>query len=73
MYGPEQLQDEGRYQTSSKLLSLGLGKRQSRGSVDTPSSHQTISSLSTPTSEGAMSVYCRRLWRAFLVDSGADV
>ena len=39
-----------------------------------PGSSPVISSLSSLTSQqGALSVYCRRLRRAFLVDSGADV
>ena len=40
----------------------------------TPGTSTTISSLSTSSlQEGALSVYCKRLRRPFLVDSGADV
>ena len=49
---------------------------ESRGPVssDAPGASPVISSLSTATKhQGALSVYCRRLRRAFLVDSGADV
>ena len=73
MHGSGLLQDEGSHQASPGSLFFGFGKLQSRESIDTPGNPQTISSLSTSTSEGAMSVYCRRLRRAFLVDSGADV
>ena len=75
------LQDAQRRHPASAVLLfnpfvVGLGKRQGRGSVGTPgdSTQPTISSLSSPhRQEGALSVYCRRLRRSFLVDSGADV
>ena len=62
--------------SSSCTSVFGLGIRQSRGSIATPGtpSPPTVSSLSASTSQqGSLSVYCRRLRRAFLVDSGADL
>ena len=53
----------------------GLGKRQGRESTVTPGTI-VIYSLSSATSqahEGALSVFCSRQRRSFLVDSGADV
>ena len=55
------------------------GKRSRRGSSVTPGATTNISSLTTSSSEspapcqGALSVYCSRHRRSFLVDSGADV
>ena len=57
---------------SSCALHSGTGKRQSRGSVVTPGISSSISAVSTST-QGSLSVYCHRLKRLFLVDSGADV
>ena len=53
----------------------GLGKRQSRGPVAAPGPFPTVSSVSaaSTTGQGALSIFCRRLRRQFLVDSGADV
>ena len=76
MPGAQLVQDAFRPQaaTIAFFCFCGLGKRQSRGSVVTPGAPPVISTLSSSTShEGALSVYCRRLRRAFLVDSGADV
>ena len=75
MCGPELLQDEGHYQASAVLCFSGFGKRPGRGPISSPgvSSHPTISSLAAGSQEGALSVFCRRLRRSFLVDSGADV
>ena len=67
--------------SNTAFLVRALGKRSRRGSAVTPGTFstptQTISAISSrpsyTTSEGSLSVYCRRLRRAFLVDSGADV
>ena len=71
----QHLQDAQR--SPPAATSTCLGKRQSRGSV-APGSQQVSSISSTShvppaSSAGSLSVYCRRLRRAFLVDSGADV
>ena len=72
MSGPQNLQDAQLRPCSSFF---GPGKRQSQGSIGAPGTSPAISSVS-PSSlyhKGAFSVFCRRLRRAFLVDSGADV
>ena len=51
----------------------GLGKREGRGPVVAPGTTQQVSSISSHHQEGALSVFCRRQRRSFLVDSGADV
>ena len=69
------VQDEVPDQEAAGIFSC-FGKRQGRGSLDTPGTTQSpaISTLSSASpSEGALSVYCRRQRRSFLVDSGADV
>ena len=66
------LQNEGRH-SSQAINVCGLGKREGRGPIVAPGKAQVISSISSSHQEGALSVYCRRLRRAFLVDSGADV
>ena len=72
------MQDESCRQAGSRsspcTVFFCLGKRQGRGSAVTPGASLKISSLSsTSPQEGALSVYCRRHRRSFLVDSGADV
>ena len=63
------LQDEQDHQPEADHASLG--KRQGRGPPVAPGD---ISSLSSATSkEGALSIFCFRQRRSFLVDSGADV
>ena len=77
MLQPKNLQDAHHDPSSPSSSFVGLGKRVRRGSPVTPGISSTVSSLSTPArksvSEGALSVFCRRLRRSFLVDSGADV
>ena len=70
---PLLLQDEPRPEAQAVSF-LGLGKRQGRESAVTPGEAPVISALSSAsTQEGALSVFCHRQKRAFLVDSGADV
>ena len=76
MHQPRHLSHEERYKAaasafSSIAVSGGPGKLQSRGSIVTPGT-PIISSVSDA-SQGSLSVYCHRLRRLFLVDSGADV
>ena len=66
---PVVLQDAPRH--DSPPLSCRVGKRGGRGQV-APGKPPLISSISA-SREGALSVFCRRLGRDFLVDSGADV
>ena len=81
MPGSIHVQDEERpgpqtAASSSVIIDIGVGKRSRRGSKITPGDHHpTVSSLSSSSSSraGALTVYCRRLRRPFLVDSGADV
>ena len=72
MPGAEDVQDEQHHPSTAFLR---LGKRQGRGSLTAPGTLPAISSVSSPTlyQEGALSIFCRRLRRAFLVDSGADM
>ena len=74
MFGANDVQDAQCHPSKASKL-LRLGKRQGRESAVTPGISPTISSLSSGQlrQEGALSVYCRRSRRAFLVDSGADV
>ena len=59
---------------ASCAFSSCLGKRQGRESAVTPGKSPVISALSSVSSqEGALSVFCHRQKRAFLVDSGADM
>ena len=62
---------------SSYCSNTGIGKRPGRGPVVAPGIAPAISSVSSSTSsttsEGALSIFCQRLKRSFLVDSGADV
>ena len=69
------VQDAERCPPQASSFVFAAGKRQRRGSIGAPGiPHPTISSISSHVSqEGALSVFCRRQKRAFLVDSGADV
>ena len=80
MSGASLMQDARRVKTPSSNCSSSFspGKRHRRGPTVAPgiSRHpaQAISSLSSAsTHEGALSVFCPRQRRAFLVDSSADV
>ena len=66
--------DAGNLQDEQGDLSKALpcpGKRQGRGPSVAPGDISSLSSASSK--EGALSVFCFRQRRSFLVDSGADV
>ena len=78
VFFPELMSDAFGYPSAAASTFSCLGKRQRRGSSVTPGSpssaqQRSISSLSTPTQEAALSVFCRRQRRLFPLDSGADV
>ena len=67
------LQDEECHQAASTRQQTSCtGKRQSWGPVVVPGTPPIVASITT-SSQGSLSVYCHRLHRLFLVDSGADV
>ena len=72
MLEPLHLPDEERHPPASPTKVVGSGKRQSRESIVAPGINPVISSI-TQTAQGSLSIYCHRLHRLFLVDSGADV
>ena len=76
MSGPSDLSHaECPWQAPLSFPGHGLGKRQGRGQVTAPGTKPSISSVTSATkpSLGSLSVFCSRLKRSFLVDSGADV
>ena len=74
MRGTQHLQDEAYPEAQASAFIFGVGKRRGRGSLVAPGVAPTISTLSSASHpEGALSVFCRRRRRAFLVDSGADI
>ena len=84
MFGSAHLSHEEYYPSTSgffetnvfcvpSVFFIGFGKLQGREPVVVPGDPTFISSVSDSVNMGSLSVYCHRLKRLFLVDSGADV
>ena len=73
------VQDEEHYSAATAAIvfflfsvASGIGKLQSRESI-LASSPGICAAISSSSASGSLSVFCHRLHRLFLVDSGADI